>query len=67
MVAYQPHKTSSPTRTIGELAWGRIQRVTKSGKTTGKEFAAYFFKNNEVSVNWKGRKNLKHPYKEVSI
>jgi len=69
VMAFQPHTGEEPAgvrRTIGELAWGRIQRVTKSGKPTGKEFAAYFFEGNKVAVAWKSRSRMRHTYREVT-
>lgn len=70
VVKFQPHKSKSLTdqRTIGEIAWGDVQKVTKAGKTTGKTFEARFFdKGNKMSVRWKGRSRLSTTYKEHSV
>lgn len=67
VTAFQPHLEDFPTRPINELAWGRIQRLTKQRKLTGKEFYAYFFKDNKVSVAWKGRRQMFHRYKEATL
>lgn len=67
VVAFQPYqnKGTPGTRRVGELAWCRIQKVTKKGKLTGKEFYAYLFENNTISVAWKSRQEMRHEYKEV--
>lgn len=67
IVAFQPYRDGDRTeiRRVGELAWGRIQKVTKKGKLTGKEFYAYFFEDNTISVAWKSRTQMRHEYKEV--
>jgi len=65
---FQPHETEPVlgVRTIGEIAWGEVKKVTKAGKTTGKGFEAKFLASgNKMSVNWKGRAYLSTTYKEV--
>lgn len=66
VTAFQPYEGPPEigTRTIGELASGRIQRVTKKGTVTGKEFPAYFYDGNIVAVAWKAKSRMRHTYRE---
>lgn len=67
VMRFQPHQSEPEigARTIGEIAWGAVQKVTKAGKPTGKSFNVRFFdKGNKLSVNWKGRSYLSSTYKE---
>ena len=66
VVYYDKHKGKAPEgRTIGEYGWGRIQKLTKAGKPTGKEIEARFLEGNKISVAFKKGQYLSSTYKEV--
>ena len=64
---FQPHgsERAPDTRTIGELGWGEIKRVTKKGETTGKGKEVRFFKPPKISVETGRRKYLSQTYKDL--
>lgn len=52
-------------RTLGELGWGYVQKLTKAGKPTGREIEVRFFKEPRISVESTGRRYLSKTYKDL--
>jgi hypothetical protein len=67
VTAFQPHEgePAMGTRTIGELGWGRIQKVTLKGKTTGKEREFRLFKPPKISLAINRGRFLSTTYKDL--
>jgi hypothetical protein len=64
---FQPHGggRAPDTRTIGELGWGEIKKVTKKGETTGRGKEVRFFKPPKISVETGRGKYLSQTYKDL--
>jgi len=62
---YDKHKGKAEGRTTDEYGWGRIQKLTKTGKPTGKEIEARFRKGNKIGIAFKPGNYMTHTYSEV--